>query len=50
MFATLSQIVEELVIIFFGVPLNTLVFFGVPFGLPIPLVGVFSMIKFNGYS
>ena len=32
-------------IIFFGVPRNTLVFFGVPFGLPLPQFGVFSMLS-----
>ena len=37
--------VDEFVIIFFGVPLNPLAFFGVPVGLPFPLVGVFSILS-----
>ena len=33
----------EFVTIFFGVPLNPLLFLGVPLGLPFPLVGIFSI-------
>ena len=44
-FSTLLQMLGELVIIFFGVPLNPLLFLGVPFGLPLHLVGVFSILS-----